>query len=485
MKSISLPYNLDITPIFNTIASYPWSILLDSGQNPELNQRFDIISGFPNKVITSDLSYCIIKTLEYDVRLNIINNNFQRFSNKNKNIFDCINNEISELQVCFDKQFKDTPFWNGIIGYLGYDLNQIICSKLNKFESQHDIPIGAVGVYPWALITDHKLKECKLVYDESNISKLRISIILEKLSSSNNTEKLLKNNHKKSHALNKFLSENKFASNISKESYQNNFKKIKRHINDGDCYQINYTIPFKIETHSQPFTSWEVYQHCKKFNKNPFGCYYNLPNNHAILSFSPERFIKLENNQVITQPIKGTSKRDLNNQALDAKAAIELSNSKKDRAENIMIADLLRNDLHRYCKPGSVKTEKICELTSFPTVHHLVTTITAELDEKYSSIELLKGCFPGGSITGAPKIRAMQIIQDLENTNNSISRYAYCGSIGYINCNGNMDMNIAIRTMVLLESTYHYWAGGGLVADSECEQEYQEVMAKLIKTFEK
>ena len=219
--------------------------------------------------------------------------------------------------------------------------------------------------------------------------------------------------------------------------------------------------------------SWEAYKELRKRAPTPFSAFLTLKEG-AILSLSPERFIQVRGLSVETKPIKGTRPRG-DNADLDRKLKEELISSPKDRAENLMIVDLLRNDLGRSCKTGSIKVPKLFDVESYANVHHLVTTVEAELDSPTDSLRLLEGSFPGGSITGAPKIRAMEIIEELEPHRRS----AYCGSIGYIGFNGNVDTSICIRTLVCHQQRIHCWAGGGIVADSECSAEYQETFDKV------
>jgi para-aminobenzoate synthetase component 1 len=192
-----------------------------------------------------------------------------------------------------------------------------------------------------------------------------------------------------------------------------------------------------------------------------------------ILSSSPERFLKLTKDIVETKPIKGTRPRKQDN-AEDQEQIKLLESSHKDKAENLMIVDLLRNDISKTCKKGSVKVPSIFTIESYATVHHLVSTVTGILADDQNATDLLKSCFPGGSITGAPKIRAMEIIEELEPNRRGV----YCGAIGYIGFNGNMDTNIAIRTLVHSKNTIRFWAGGGIVNDSVVDDEYQESFDK-------
>jgi para-aminobenzoate synthetase component 1 len=207
-------------------------------------------------------------------------------------------------------------------------------------------------------------------------------------------------------------------------------------------------------------------------NPAPFAAYLSTPYAH-VLSASPERFLRVEGGQVETKPIKGTRPR-AGHARLDAELAQALRASEKDRAENVMIVDLLRNDLSKNCRLGSVTVPRLFDVESFATVHHLVSTVRGELAPGRDALALLRGCFPGGSITGAPKLRAMQIIEELEPNRRGV----YCGAIGYIGFDGDMDVNIAIRTLVISRGETRFWAGGGIVADSRLEDEYQETFDK-------
>jgi para-aminobenzoate synthetase component 1 len=218
--------------------------------------------------------------------------------------------------------------------------------------------------------------------------------------------------------------------------------------------------------------AWDAYKYLRQLNPAPHSAFMLTPFG-AVLSSSPERFLKVENGHVETKPIKGTRPRAAD-PARDAALAEELRASLKDRAENVMIVDLLRNDLGKVCRVGSVSVPKLFAIESFATVHHLVSTIVGELKPDQHAVDLLRGCFPGGSITGAPKIRSMQIIEELEPHRRSV----YCGAIGYIGHDGNMDTNIAIRTLVYSDGWMHAWAGGGIVMDSSMESEYQESLDK-------
>jgi len=271
-------------------------------------------------------------------------------------------------------------------------------------------------------------------------------------------------------------------SNMDKSYYQQAFNKIKHYLKEGDSYQVNLAQRFVSRCSGNP---WIAYKALRKMNAAPFSAYLNFPE-CQVLSSSPERFLKVTDGEVETKPIKGTRPR-IEHHAKDKSQIIALSESKKDRAENVMIVDLLRNDISKNCKDGSVTVPKLFDVESFATVHHLVSTVKGVLAEGQHALDLLRSCFPGGSITGAPKIRSMEIIEELEPNRRGI----YCGSIGYIGFNGNMDTNIAIRTLVHSGNTIRFWAGGGIVNDSVMDDEYQEsfdkaaALLKLLKQFAK
>ena len=258
---------------------------------------------------------------------------------------------------------------------------------------------------------------------------------------------------------------------ISAEFYQHALQKIQHYIQAGDCYQVNYTQRFSAPCEGDP---WAAYCALRDACPTPFSGFVSLPEDTAILSLSPERFVHVSQNQVETRPIKGTRPRG-HNPAEDAANAAELLASTKDRAENLMIVDLLRNDLGRTCRTGSVSVPQLIALESYPNVHHLVSSVVGELAPGKDALDLIGDSFPGGSITGAPKIRAMQIIDELEPTRRSI----YCGSLLYLDVRGEMDSSIAIRSLLVKDGRVNCWGGGGIVADSDWHDEYQESITKV------
>jgi aminodeoxychorismate synthase component I len=256
---------------------------------------------------------------------------------------------------------------------------------------------------------------------------------------------------------------------LSRRDYLAAIRRIKRYIEAGDVYQVNLTQRFSTTTAASPL---EVYRRLRRANPSGYAALLQW-DDQAVISSSPELFLDLRDGRVVTRPIKGTRPR-VGDPTLDALRRRQLAESDKDRAELTMIVDLLRNDLGRVCRFGSVRVLCPAELEEHPTVYHLVGTVEGRLRPECMWADLLRATLPGGSITGAPKIRAMQIIDELEPT----CRSAYCGSIGYIGLDGSMCMNVAIRTMVMDGQELHLFAGGGIVADSDPEDEYDETLAK-------
>jgi para-aminobenzoate synthetase component 1 len=368
-----------------------------------------------------------------------------------------MNNELSHLAKT--KADYDLPFNGGWLGYFGYDLGRTIENIPTRAIEDINLPQMAIGLYLDALIYD-KQQQSWFYVSQPNTD--RLALYEQYLNTHANSQV-----NTQSFALN-----SDWQSNMSETEYAAKFAQIEEYLKSGDCYQINLAQRFNAQFEGSP---WAAYIKLREANKAPFSSFINHPQG-AILSISPERFISVNNNVVETKPIKGTLPRKAD--ALeDQRQAQILAASAKDRAENVMIVDLLRNDLGKVAKPGSVHVPSLFAIESFPAVHHLVSTVTSELDEGKTAVDQLKAAFPGGSITGAPKIRAMEIIEELEPHRRSI----YCGSIGYLSACGNMDTSITIRTLVCHKAQIYCWAGGGIVADSKVELEYQETYDKVNK----
>lgn len=439
-----IPYTPDSTVVFDKFVDEPWSIFLDSSQPNAIHGRYDIISSRPKLRITSKDNKNNIDS--WSESLSIPGDPFS------------VLKEYLKHNRPIDNKSK-LPFLGGAMGYFGYDLGRAIEKIPVLSENDIDLPDLKVGIYPWALIIDHKQKKSMLVGDKNDLRTRRewndlIRFITDKGP--------LKRRQK-------FKVMSEVSSNMSEADYATSFAKIKSYIQEGDCYQVNLAQRFHAMVEGAP---WEAYQMLRTINPSPFSAYLNYED-FQILSNSPERFLSVHDQVVETKPIKGTRPRSKNN-AEDNALMKELLNSKKDQAENVMIVDLLRNDISKNCALGSVKVPKLFNIESYPNVHHMVSTITGKLRDNRSAIDLLRGSFPGGSITGAPKLRSMEIIEELEPHRRGI----YCGSIGYISNDGNMDTNIAIRTILHKNNKMYFYAGGGIVYDSDVKAEYQETFDK-------
>ncbi len=358
------------------------------------------------------------------------------------------------------------PFEGGLMGYLGYDLGRTLEQLPERVTHDIDIPDMVMGFFSVAIVIDHLEQTLNIVglegyQKQADDVYAAIEQITPALSDS-------------------FALLCRWTSNMTPEQYQQKFNRVQQYIQSGDCYQVNLAQRWQARFKGD---SWLAYNKLCQQNCAPFSGYMRF-RDKAILCVSPERFIRCRNGMCQTKPIKGTRPRSSNNQQ-DEQQKLALEKSPKDRAENVMIVDLLRNDLSKVCQPHSVKVSDLFQVLSFPAVHHLVSTVEGLLEKDKHALDLLKAAFPGGSITGAPKIRAMEIIEELEPHRRSV----YCGSLVYIGCNGNMDSNIAIRTLVCDGDQIFCWAGGGLVADSKVNEEYDETLHKvdkilpLLKTF--
>lgn len=357
------------------------------------------------------------------------------------------------------------PFVGGAIGYFAYDLCRRIETLPTLAAQDLDLPDMAIGIYAWAIVVDHERQrsllvahpDCKRDFgDVITAWQAQVPVTPAAFGSS-------------------FQVTSAVQPEINLTRYANAFRRIQRYIVDGDCYQVNFAQRFSATAEGDP---WDAYQRLRNLNPAPFSAYLALRDG-AILSSSPERFLKVEHGRVETKPIKGTRPRSVDVE-LDARMAHELLHSAKDRAENVMIVDLLRNDLGKTCLTGSIRCPELFAIESFATVHHLVSTVHGRVRPECDAIDVLRGCFPGGSITGAPKLRAMEIIEELEPCRRSI----YCGSIGYLSFDGTMDTNIAIRTLIHHRGRMYCWAGGGIVMDSRLEDEYQECLDKAAAMLE-
>jgi para-aminobenzoate synthetase component I len=436
---ITLPWRADAAEYyFSPLSASPWAMLLHSGFADHAHNRFDILVADP------------VATLQ-------TNAGTTRISESGA-ISESADDPLTLLQQALDKHGlavasnADYPFQGGALGLFGYDLGRRFESLPSVAEADISLPDMAVGIYRWALIVDHHRQVVSLLSHDD--PQARLAWLEEQRLPEQQT----------------FSLTSAWRSNMSRESYGEKFRQVQAYLQSGDCYQVNLAQRFQASYRGD---EWQAFCQLNQINRAPFSAFIRL-NDSAILSLSPERFIQLENRHIQTRPIKGTLPR-LDNPEADAAQAEKLRTSPKDRAENLMIVDLMRNDIGRVAVPGSVKVPELFVGEPFPAVHHLVSTITAELPENLHATDLLRAAFPGGSITGAPKVRAMEIIDELEPQR----RNAWCGSIGYLSFCGTMDTSITIRTLTASDGQLYCSAGGGIVADSEEQAEYQETFDKV------
>jgi len=438
-----LPYVSDSSIYFEAIANDPWSCYLDSGIQDDLDEnisdksRYDIIVSHP-----------FIKIIADESTVSIEENNLKKITKQNPF------NVLEGILANFNIQETSLPFAGGALGYFSYELSQ---SSIKKNKDHIGMPLMMIGIYDWALIVDHQEKTaCIASHLINKDTKDYLTTLTKKLKSVKPNNQLFKIN-------------SNIKSLLNFEAYDLMVNKILSFIKEGDVYQINISNKYIVSCEGN---SWTGYKKLREINRAPFMAYFHF-DDFDILCGSPERFIQSHSKRVETRPIKGTEPRDIN-PIKDKENAEKLLASEKDRAENLMIVDLLRNDLSKNCIPGSVNVKALCELKSYSNVHHLESIIEGVLKPHSTLTKLLKDCFPGGSITGTPKKRSMEIISDLEPHRRDI----YCGSIGYIGFNHNMDTNIAIRTLVRKDNNIHFYSGGGIVAQSNSKNEFDEISFK-------
>lgn len=446
-KIIEFKSDLTSLELFKAIkkdGNYPF--FLDSGMDSEKLGRYSFIGVDPFLMIKSEGNKVI---LEEDGNVKIIDGN----------PLDILQEKLDLYKI----QREEIPFVSGGVGYFSYELAHLMEKLPNTVKKDIDIPEMVMGFYDGVVIIDHRdnKKYIGIAGFKENIEEIR-----KKIENSINEYQNKSKKEKKKKLVSKSRNIN---SNMTEDYYLSSIKKLKDYIYDGDIYQVNFTQRFECDFEGDP---WELYKNLKSINPAPFATYLDFGEG-TIVSSSPERYIKLTDGTIETRPMKGTRPRG-KTKVEDEKLKEELVNSEKDRAELLMIVDLMRNDISRVSKTGSVNITELFHLEEYATVLQMVATIQGKLKEELSAVDIIKATFPGGSITGAPKIRAMEIIDELEATTRNI----YTGSIGYISFDGDMDLNIAIRTIVLKDKKAYFQVGGGIVWDSDPYEEYEESLVK-------
>ena len=440
----SFRYSYSPIDVFRNFKDTPYSSLLLSGIKNPLWGRYSFLTALP---------YMVFKTKGH--KTSLLENG--RETTKTGNPFNILREIYTEHS---GKQNLPSllPFTGGMLGYFGYDMGFTL-EKISQHSADDlQLPDCILPFYDWVLYWDHKTKESFILWiDTPKEKKRKIKELLKGC-------KRFEENNNTSPDNPSFLQ-----SNFQKDEYLNAIVKAKDYIRKGDIFQVNLSQRFSCPYTSLPF---DLFEKLAFINPAPFSAFLNF-SDVSVISSSPERFLNLKGDKIHTRPIKGTRKRGGNKEE-DKLLAKELLNSPKDRAELIMIVDLERNDLGKFCYYGTVRVKELVTLETNPTVFHTVSTVGGKVVDGMTPVECVKYCFPGGSITGAPKVRSMEIIEELEPTRRNI----YTGAIGYISWNRRMDLNIAIRTIIIKDNTAYFQVGGGIVADSNPELEYEETLHK-------
>lgn len=445
---LALSYQPDIGLYFSAIEDMPSPVWLDSSDDASLGGRYDIISAAPDR---------LIKTLGSVTE--VFDSSNQLIERSSSSPFGVIRNHLAELGQGSGRPPQGLPFAGGALGYFGYGLGQ-------SAGAQATLPDLHLGIYLWALIIDRKQRNAWVV-SQDGCNECLLTEVLERF------RVTLKKPGKPG---NTGFSVGKFKPLVSYAQYSDSIKAIRNYIVSGDSYQVNYAQRFEASCSGDPL---QAYLHLRSALPSHYSAFMKI-GSEAVLSFSPECFLSLDSDKrVITKPIKGTAPR-LSCPQADFESSSSLLSSEKNRAENVMIVDLMRNDLSKVCDVGSVTVEALCQLESFANVHHLVSRVAGTLKDGIDALSLLESAFPAGSITGAPKIRSMEIIDELEPA----ARSVYCGSIGYIGFDGAMDTSVAIRTLEVAGGTVVCRGGGGIVLDSNAKSEYQESLDKVGRLME-
>ena len=473
-----IPYGKDSEYLFSRIRDLPHAVFLDSGRQRLPHARFDILVADPSEILSGKIG-------EQSVFFRGQETGVERVPDAC--LFDILRallKEIAPEKPC--QNSLHLPFQGGAIGFFSYDFARRLLHcpawikhhqenlkvapsgperSANFSDSMRSLPDFWLGIYPWALVIDHMQKASYLVIGKKYPEHKR-KLLWQRICNDP------PEGYKESKP---FCVTSTMQYNMSSTQYTQKFDAIQDYIRRGECYQVNFSQCFGCLVEG---CIWEAYRRLRRINAASYSAFIDI-GEYQILSISPELFLRVRGREVETRPIKGTAARKSG--AEDIKQKEALHRSTKNRAENLMIVDLLRNDLGKTCIPGTVHVAELFSVISLANVHHLVSVVKGRLSDGMDCLDLLAGCFPGGSISGAPKRRAMQIIAKLEPDRRGI----YCGSLGYISACGNMEMNIAIRTLVHKVSGMAFFSGGGgIVYDSKCDEEYQETLDKVSSFFQ-
>jgi len=453
IKEVTL--KTDPAKIFSLLNHEPYAFWLDSGVDHHKLGRFSFMGADPfYQLISHGRQATVVDRLKNTREIN------------DKPLFPLLDDLMSRWQR---PKTAGLPFEAGAVGYFGYELGHQIEKFPQTTINDLQMPDAFLSFYDALLAIDHLEKKFFIIstglpFDDKISRKKRAAERLTWL------EKLIERAEITADPVHKQLQFGSYrGSNLSYDHYIDAVKKILEYISAGDIYQVNLSQRFAIDFAGNP---WDFYHKFRTLSPAPFGAYL-VTDEHTIMSNSPERYLLIKGDYIETRPIKGTRPRG-ETPKIDQQLRQELINSTKDQAENIMIVDLERNDLGRIAQYGSVHVPEMEIVESYANVHHLVSTVAARIDPTHSSVDCIVNSFPGGSITGAPKLRAMEIIDELEPS----CRGVYTGSIGYLDFSGDIDLNIAIRTAIHHHNTLYFQVGGGIVADSDPHLEYEETITK-------
>lgn len=456
LEEIYIPFTAP--QCFELFKDRPFSFFLDSGMDPGKLGRYSFMGSNP---------FLVLRSRGEEISLSHSNGEQKTMKG---NPFDVVD-ELLEL-YSLDAHPAGIPLVGGAVGYFSYDLCHFIERLPSTAIDDLNLPECYLAFYDTIVAFDHPAGKAYLVATgfpelEEEKRKQRAEEKLEEMKSQLLNNPLLPNAEESPIAAAR--QDMVLKSNFTREEYLKAVETSREYIRAGDIFQVNLSQRFEADL---PVSPYELYRQLRRINPAPFANYFNF-DGVSVVGASPERFLRVSEDWVQTRPIKGTRPRG-KSAAEDEALAQELLSSIKDRAENIMIVDLERNDLGRICRYGTVKVTELAILETYPTVFHLTSTVEGRLRQGKNRIDLLKATFPGGSITGAPKVRAMEIIDELEPTKRSV----YTGSLGYLSFSQEMDIDIVIRTFIIKDGRAYFQVGGGIVYDSEPEAEYEETLDK-------
>jgi len=442
-----IPYT-DPVAIFARFAATPYALFLDSALPDARLGRYAFIATDPFLTLT---------TKNGTITLQSPGSAAQTFSG---DPFEVLREQVARYPAATLPGLP--PFQTGVAGYWGYDLSHHLERLPRPTRDDLNLPDLALGFYDRVIAFDQiERRAWVIVHGDSASAEARLAELCACLATPFEATNVVPSSPFPLQPI----------SNFTQAAYESAVQRVIDYIYAGDIYQANLAQRFQVEL-PLAVAPFDLYQRLRYRNPAPFAAYFNFGEG-VLASASPERFLRVNAGQVETRPIKGTRPRGAT-PAADEQLRTELAASEKDRAENLMIVDLMRNDLSRVCRDHSVTVPELCAVESYATVHHLVSTVLGVLRPGFDAIDLLRATFPGGSITGAPKIRAMEIIAELE----PVQRGPYCGALGYLGFDGTLDTNIVIRTYVIRGSTLTFHVGGGIVADSDPGLEYNETLVK-------